>query len=171
MRKKKIISADEAALWVKDEMTITTSGFVACALPEALNSALERRFLEPGAPKNLTLFYASSQGNQDGSGAEHFAHAGMTKRVIGGHWNMVPKLGQMVLDNQIEGYNLPQGPLCKLYREIASHSPGCITSVGLGTFVDPRNGGGKLNSISTEDYVDLFELNGRGYLLFAFLCG
>ena len=166
MRKKKIISADEAALWVKDEMTITTSGFVACALPEALNSALERRFLETGAPKNLTLFYASSQGNQDGSGAEHFAHAGMTKRVIGGHWNMVPKLGQMVLDNQIEGYNLPQGPLCKLYREIASHSPGCITSVGLGTFVDPRNGGGKLNSISTEDYVDLFELNGREYLLF-----
>lgn len=166
MRKKKIISAEEAALWVEDGMTVTTSGFVACALPEALNGALERRFLETGAPKNLTLFYATSQGNRDGSGAEHFAHAGMTKRVIGGHWNMAPKLGQLVLENQIEGYNLPQGPLCKLYREIASHSPGCITSVGLGTFADPRKGGGKLNDIATEDYVDLLELNGQEYLFF-----
>lgn len=110
MGKVKIITADQAAALVEDNTTVTTSGFVASGMPEALTKALEKRFLETGSPKNLTLFYAAAQGNRDGSGADHFAHEGMTKRVIGGHWNMgVPTLGQLVLDNKIEGYNPAAG--------------------------------------------------------------
>ena len=88
MSKVSIITAGEAAALVGDSMTVTTSGFVASDMPEALSKALEQRFLETGSPRDLTLFYAAAQGNRDGSGADHFAHEGMTKRVIGatGTW-------------------------------------------------------------------------------------
>lgn len=166
MSKVSIIKAAEAAAMVEDGMTITTSGFVASDMPEALNKALEQRFLETGSPKNLTLFYAAAQGNRDGSGADHFAHVGMTKRVIGGHWNMVPELGKLVLANEIEGYNLPQGTLSQLFRDIAAHRVGTITHVGLNTFADPRIEGGKLNAISTENLVEVVNILGEEKLLY-----
>ena len=166
MAKVSIITAQEAASMVSDNMMVTASGFVASDMPEALTKALEARFLETGSPKNLTLFYAAAQGNRDGSGADHFAHEGMTKRVIGGHWNMVPNLGKLVLENKIEGYNLPQGSLSQLYRDIAGHRIGTITHVGLNTFADPRIEGGKLNSISTDDLVEVVNILGEEKLLY-----
>lgn len=166
MRKKPIITAAEAVLLVQDGMTVTTSGFVASVMPEALSKALEQRFLDTGAPGNLTLFYAAAQGNRDGSGGDHFAHEGMTKRVIGGHWNMVPELGKLVLENKIEGYNLPQGTLSQLYRDIAGHKLGHLTHVGLNTFADPRIEGGKLNDITTENLVELVNICGEERLLY-----
>ena len=166
MSKKPIISAAEAAAFVKDGDVITTSGFVASAMPEALNRALEARFLETGSPKNLTLFYAAAQGNRDGSGADHFAHEGMLKRVIGGHYNMVPELGKLINANKLEAYNLPQGTLSQLYRDIAGHKPGHITHVGLNTFADPRIEGGKLNSVTTEDIVEVVNILGEEKLLY-----
>jgi len=166
MAKVSIITAQEAASMVSDNMMVTASGFVASDMPEALTKALEARFLETGSPKNLTLFYAAAQGNRDGSGADHFAHEGMTKRVIGDHWNMVPNLGKLVLENKIEGYNLPQGTLSQLYRDIAGHRIGTITHVGLNTFADPRIEGGKLNSISTDDLVEVVNILGEEKLLY-----
>lgn len=166
MSKKPIITAAEAAAWVQDGMTITTSGFVASGMPESLTKALEKRFVETGSPKDLTLFYAAAQGNRDGSGADHFAHEGMTKRVIGGHWNMVPELGKLVMENKIEAYNLPQGTLSQLYRDIAGHRLGTLTHVGLNTFADPRVEGGKLNSRTTEDIVEVVEVCGQERLLY-----
>lgn len=166
MGKVNIITAEQAADMVLDNMTITCSGFVASDMPEALTKALEKRFVETGAPKNLTLFYAAAQGNRDGSGADHFAHVGMTKRVIGGHWNMVPALGKLVLENKIEGYNLPQGTLSQLLRDIAGHKVGTITHVGLNTFADPRIEGGKLNDITKEDLVEVVDILGEEKLLY-----
>lgn len=166
MGKIKMISAVEAANMVEDNMTIATSGFVASGMPEALTKALEQRFLDTGFPRNLTLFYAAAQGNRDGSGADHFAHEQMTKRVIGGHWNMVPTLSKLVQENKIEGYNLPQGTLSQLFRDIAGHRPGTITHVGLNTFVDPRIEGGKMNEITTEDIVEVVDILGEEKLLY-----
>lgn len=166
MGRKPIISAAEAALMVQDNDVITSSGFVASGMPEALNKALEQRFLDTGSPKNLTLFYAAAQGNRDGSGADHFAHEGMLKRVIGGHYNMVPELGKMIIDNKLEGYNFPQGTLSQLYRDIAGHKVGTITHVGLNTFADPRIEGGKLNSVTKEDLVEVVTISGQERLLY-----
>jgi len=166
MAKKPIITAEEAAALVKDNDVITSMGFVASNMPEALYNALEKRFVETGSPKNMTLFYAAAQGNRDGSGADHFAHEGMLKRVIGGHYNMAPKLGQMIIDNKLEGYNLPQGTLSQLYRDIAGHKVGTITHVGLNTFADPRIEGGKLNSITKEDIVEVVNIAGQERLLY-----
>ena len=118
---KQILTAEQAAEMVRDEDVLVTSGFVACQMPEHLSKALEKRFLETGSPRNLTLLYAAAQGNRDGSGADHFAHEGLLKRVIGGHYNMVPELGKLIFDNKLEAYNLPQGTISQLFRDIAGH--------------------------------------------------
>jgi len=166
MKKKPVISAMEAAAQVRDGDTVASSGFVSSAIPEGLIKALEARFLETGKPNGLTYFYAGSQGLRDGRGGDHMAHPGLTKRVIAGHYNTAPKLGKAILEGEIEGYNLPQGTLSQLTRDIAARRPGALTHVGLGTFVDPRYGGGKLNSVTTEDIVELVEILGEEKLLY-----
>ena len=166
MAKKPVITAAEAALMVQDGMTISTSGFVASAMPEALNRALEERFLETGHPCNLTLFFAAAQGNRDGSGGDHYAHEGMLKRIVAGHYNMNPEMGKLINANKLEAYNLPQGTLAQLFRDIAAHKLGTLTHVGLNTFADPRIEGGKLNSVTTEDIVEVVEILGQERLLY-----
>lgn len=166
MEKVKVLKAADVAALVEDSMTVASSGFVGSAIPEALTGAMEKRFLDSGHPQNITFFYAGSQGNRDGRGGDHVAHKGMTKRVIAGHYNTAKTLGECILNNEIEGYNLPQGTLSQLCRDIASHKPGTITHVGLNTFVDPRNGGGKLNDITTENMVELIDVMGEEKLLY-----
>jgi len=166
MKAKAVITANEAAGQVRDGDTVASSGFVSSAIPERLIKALENRFLETGKPNGITYFYAGSQGLRDGRGGDHLAHKGLTKRIIAGHYNTAPKLGRALLDGDIEGYNLPQGTLSQLVRETAAHRPGVVTRVGLGTFVDPRLGGGKLNSMTTEDLVELLIIGGEEYLLY-----
>lgn len=166
MENKKIITAREAAMMIKSGDTVATSGFVGSGCPEALTKALEKRFLETGLPTGLTYFYVAAQGNRDGRGADHFAHKGMTKRVIAGHYNTAPSLGKCILNNEMEGYNLPQGTLSQLCRDIAAHKPGTITHVGLNTFADPRNGGGKLNNITTDNLVEVVNILGEEKLLY-----
>ena len=139
MKKVRVITAEEAALMVKDGDTVSTGGFVSCACPEALTKALENRFVETGHPRDLTLFFAAGQGHRDGTGGDHFGHEGMCKRVVGGHWDRAAKLGELALANKLEAYNLPQGVITHMYRDIAAHNIGTITHVGLNTFVDPRS--------------------------------
>lgn len=166
MKKVRVITAEEAAMLVNDGDTISTGGFVSSACPEALSKALEKRFLETGHPKDLTLFFAAGQGHRDGTGGDHYGHEGMVKRVVGGHWDRAKTLGDLALANKIEAYNLPQGVITHMYRDIAAHNIGTITHVGLYTFADPRNGGGKLNSSTTEDLVKLIEIEGEERLLY-----
>ena len=111
MGKVKVLTAREAADLIKDNDTVTMSGFVANGIAEALHTAAEERFLETGHPKDLTLFWVAGTGNKDGSFADHYAHEGMVKTVIGGHFNFCPQIVQMLSDNKIKGYNIPQGAI------------------------------------------------------------
>ena len=162
-----IISAARAAGLIEDGWTIASAGFVGAGHPESLSRAIEKRFLETGAPRNLTLVYAAGQGDRAARGAARFAYEGLVKRVIGGHYlGTGPRMAQLINDNKVEAYNLPQGVIAHLYRAIAGHKPGVITKTGLHTFIDPRQDGARLNAAATESIVELIQLRGEDYLFY-----
>ncbi|HUV06790.1 MAG TPA: acyl CoA:acetate/3-ketoacid CoA transferase [Spirochaetia bacterium] len=163
----KTMTAENAVALIKDNDTLLVGGSGG-GVTEAtgLLRALQDRFLEQGRPRGLTVVHTTGIGDRDKTGINLLAHEGLVKREIGGHYGMSPKLTRMVLDNKIEAYNFPQGVLTHLYREIAAGRPGLVTHVGIGTYVDPRLDGGKLNARTTEDLVEVINLGGKEWLFY-----
>ena len=162
----KFITGREAACMINDNAMVGTGGFVGIGVPEEILKNIENRFLETGSPKNLGLIYAAGQGDGKEKGLNHLGHEGLVSNVIGGHWGLVPKLGKLANNNKLTGYNLPQGVISHLFRDIAAGKPGTISQVGLGTFVDPDIEGGKINSVTTEDIVHKIKIKGQNLLFY-----
>ena len=163
----RIVTAEEAARLVPDGATLAIEGSGGGVVePSALLEALRDRFRQTGAPTGLTAVFASGLGDRVSTGADHLAQPGLLKRVVAGHYGMSPRLAEMAEDGVVEAYNLPQGVISQLFREIAGGRPGVITKTGLGTFIDPRDAGGRLNARTTEDLVEVVHLVGEEWLLY-----
>lgn len=162
----KIIDAKNAVKLIKSHNTLAISGFAGVSVPEKLLKELEQRFLNEDNPRNITLMFAAGQGDGKEKGLNHIAYEGLIKKVVGAHFNLAPKLGNLILNNKVEAYNLPQGVMCNIFRDIARKTGYTLSRVGIGTFVDPRNEGGKANDITKEDYVKLININNEEFLIF-----
>ena len=167
MLNNKVMSAEAAVAKIASGTTVLVDGSGGGVNePSLVLRALEARFLAEGAPQDLTLVHPSGMGDGQGGGIDRLAHPGLVKRSIGDHWNWCPKMQAMATAEQIEAYCLPQGVMSHLLRAIASHAPGVFSHVGLGTFVDPRLDGGRLNATAREELVELITLKGREYLFY-----
>ncbi|MFR0077412.1 MAG: acyl CoA:acetate/3-ketoacid CoA transferase [Blautia sp.] len=165
MRKPSFVSAKVAAEMLEDQKTVATIGMTLVSASETILKAVERRYLETGHPSGLTLVHSCGQSDKD-RGIQHFAHEGMLARIIGGHWGLQPKMMKLIAENKLLAYCIPQGQFAQLYRSMAGGEPGKITKVGLGTFVDPRLDGGKMNEItvSAPDISDIVTIGGEEYM-------
>jgi propionate CoA-transferase len=161
----KFISAAQAARLIQDGDTVGLMGGGG-GLMEAscLFEAVQARFLADQQPKNLTLLHALGIGDKKSKGMNCFAHEGLVRKVIGGHWVWSPAMQRLAAEEKIEAYILPGGVSSQLMREIGAGRPGLFTHVGLGTVCDPRQGGGRMNTSAKDDLADVVQIDGREYL-------
>ena len=167
MKRPVFVSPQEAASMIESNSTVATIGMTLVSASESILKAIEQRYLEEKAPNGLTLVHSCGQSDRD-RGIQHFAHEGMLKRIIGGHWGLQPKMMELISENKILAYCIPQGQFAQLYRSMAGGEPGKITKVGLGTFVDPRLEGGKMNELtkSAPDISQIVTINGEEYMCY-----
>lgn len=163
--KNKIISSADAVKLIKSRDTVAVSGFIGMGHPAELTEELEKRFLETNEPRDLMLTFGASQNDAKSNwGLNRLAHKGLVRKVVAGHFGLQPDMVKMIINNEMEAYNLPQGVMMHLFRAIAGKKPGIVTHVGLRTFADPRETGGRLNDISKDELVKLLEIDGKEYL-------
>jgi acyl CoA:acetate/3-ketoacid CoA transferase len=158
MRLKKVVEAADAVAVIHSGDTIASSGYAGSGTPEQLFVSLEQRFLETDEPRDLTLVFSTGQGDMKERELNHLAHKGLVKRVIGGYFGLSPRIENLIVANEVEAYNLPEGVMTQLYRDIGAGKPGTLSRVGLGTYVDPRLGGGRMNEVTREDIVRLMSI-------------
>jgi propionate CoA-transferase len=158
------LSSEELAAKIPDGATIALAASGIFLEADFLYGALESSFLSTGHPRDLTIVHALGIGDGAGSGLSRFAHKGMTRRVIGGHWSWSPAMQALAREGHIAAYSFPAGVISTLLRESGANRPGVITPIGLGTFADPRVDGGACNAQATEALVEVVSFDGREYL-------
>jgi propionate CoA-transferase len=162
----KVISADEAAALVQDGVTISSPIIGLAGWPEEIGRAIAKRYEETGHPKGLTLVCGSAMGNHKDKGPHVIGIEGLVTKYIGAHTHGSPNIGALIQNNKMLAYCFPQGVVVQLYREIAAKRAGMFSKVGLGTFVDPRIEGGKMNDLTRQapDLNEVITFAGEEYL-------
>lgn len=163
----RVVTAAEAADHIPDGCTLFTVGFTLVGAAESVLKAIEERFRRTGRPRDLTLFHAAGQSDRQ-RGIEHLAYPGLVRRVIGAHWGLAPRWSRLIAEEEVECFCLPQGQILSLLRAEAAGQPGHLSRVGLGTFVDPRLEGGRMNArtLALAPPVEVWEVGGEEYLFY-----
>ena len=162
-----------AAQQIPDDAVISVSSSSGLGCPDAMLSAIGQRFQETQHPKGLTAIHPIAAGDMYGiDGIDHLALDGLLKRVVAGSLPSdpssmePPKIWQMIGENRVQAYNLPSGILYHMHREAAAHRPGVLTKVGMDTFVDPLQLGGRMNECSPPEIVERVTFDGNQWLFF-----
>lgn len=166
--KSKVRSVTEIVALVKDEARIafTTSGIG--GLAEEFFGALRQQYEQASHPKDITVISVAGLSRGEGTGIDLLLAPGLLKRYIGSHIHGAPLTGQAALNNQIELFIIPQGTIGLLYRNAAEKGPGVWTKVGLDTYVDPRQSGGKMSDKARQqdDLMVVENLQGEEWLFY-----
>ncbi|WP_138413527.1 acyl CoA:acetate/3-ketoacid CoA transferase [Sinomonas gamaensis] len=173
MQKVAVLTPRQAADLVDDGDVVAVSSSSALGCPDAILSGLGQRFAETGHPRSLTSVHPIAAGDMYGVlGIDHIAQPGMLRRVVAGSYPSgpssaePPKIWQMITGGEVEAYNFPSGVVYQMHRAAAAHQPGVFTQVGIDTFVDPRQQGGRMNDVTPAENVELIEIKGQEWLFF-----
>lgn len=167
--------AERAVADIKTGQTIASTGVIGWVTPDALLRAIADRFVADGTPRDLTFYFPVGTGDAMRiKGMDHVAKEGLMARIVSGSFiNPVdpmtgrrPELMRLIREDRVEAYNWPIGATMHWLREVARRGPGYLTKVGLGTFADPRHGGGRLSERTFEDLVRVVEFDGEEYLFY-----
>ncbi|MED1863971.1 CoA-transferase [Fictibacillus nanhaiensis] len=160
-------SASSVVSMIQNNSTLALCGFTLMGACETFLKEIEESFLRKGSPQQLTLIHAAGHSDRV-NGIEHLAHKGLVSKIIGSHWGLAPRWGELIHNNDVEAHCLPQGQLTHLFRAMAGGKPGNFSKVGLGTYVDPRIEGGRMNERAklAESLVDLIHIHGEEYLFY-----
>ena len=166
----KQVTPEEVASLIPNGATVAADGFTMMSVADEIYAHIEQSFLEKGIPNNLTFVHAAGQSNRV-DGLARLAHPKLLKRVVGPHWGLNPPMANLLGEDEVEAICLPQGQISTLYRTIAAGRPGQLSTVGLGTFIDPRLDGGRINDsaravTAPDEYVELVEIDGKEYLFY-----
>ena len=171
----KICDVSTAVAAIKDGQSVASTGIIGWLTPDVVLRAIGERFESTGAPRDLTFFFPCATGDAVGiRGMDHVARPGLMRRIVSGSYinprhpetGARPALSQLIQNDRIEAYNWPIGATMHWLREVARRSPGYLTRIGLGTYIDPRQGGGKFTSLAKDDLVELVEFRGEEYLFY-----
>jgi len=158
---------EQAAQLIHDNDTLAFAAFGSLGFPEEFAAAVGERFAKTGSPRDMTLLHCAGLGVwQENRMLEPMSRKGMFKCSIGGHITPMLQICQQIVDNEMEGYNLPLGMVSHIMRASASKKPGVLSKIGLKTFIDPRMSGGALNERSKQKLVELMEIDGEEYLFY-----
>src|SRR6201997_1113022 len=173
MFRSKIIPIEKIGELIADNAVVTVSSSSGLGCPDASLRSIGKYFFATGKPRGITAIHPIAAGDMYGiPGIDHIAQPGLLKKVIAGSFpsgpsNMPsPRIWQMIIDNQVQAYNVPSGILFHMHRESAAGRPGVLTKVGLDTFVDPRRQGARMNECSTEAIVRTVNFEGDEWLFF-----
>lgn len=176
MQKVKILTAREAADLINDGDVVTVSSSSGLNCPDATLAGIGQRFAETSSPRDLTTVHPIAAGDMYGMpGIDHVAQPGLLRRVVAGSYPSgpssvePPKIWQMIENEEVHAYNFPSGVLFQLHRAAAARQPGIFTDVGTGTYIDPRQQGGRMNDSTPADFVSVSEVDGKEWLYFASL--
>ncbi|EPW4761589.1 acyl CoA:acetate/3-ketoacid CoA transferase [Escherichia coli] len=162
-----VLSAQEAVNYIPDEATLCVLGAGGGILEATtLITALADKYKQTQTPRNLSIISPTGLGDRADRGISPLAQEGLVKWALCGHWGQSPRISELAEQNKIIAYNYPQGVLTQTLRAAAAHQPGIISDIGIGTFVDPRQQGGKLNEVTKEDLIKLVEFDNKEYLYY-----
>lgn len=164
----KFIIAMEAARLIPDNATVGIAGMGLSGWAEEIACAIRDNYKETGHPCGINLKQGSAMGDWRERGVTRLGEAGegLVTRWSGAHVGSAFTLCKLAAEDKIQCHCLPQGVIVNLWREIAAGRPGLLTKVGLGTFVDPRYGAGKMNKTTTDEIVELVNFQGEEYLFY-----
>lgn len=169
MFRTKIITPEKAAEMIPDNATVAISGDGEMVLPDGVLAAIESRFLAEQHPKSLTAIFPIILGaSTAGRGADRLSHDGLVNKVISSslYTLRVRKINQKIIDGRIIGYHLPMGTVFRILRATAEGEKGFVTKVGLKTFVDPDDEGGKVNANTPKPLSQLVKIDNDDYLYY-----
>lgn len=125
---KKQVAVNEAAVYIKDGMTIMVGGFLSNGTPEQLMDMIVANGI-----RDLTII--ANDGGTPGTGVAKLIAAGLVKKLVATHIGMNPQVGQLMNKGLLEVELVPQGTMAERIRAGGAGLGGVLTKTGLGTDV------------------------------------